>query len=77
MRSKGAYPLEPHAIHAAPSLVVCVLLALYTSDTMGQCTNSTAFGTVAAPTTTAPITISTCTYQSEYNTVTGIVAGQT
>lgn len=43
----------------------------------GQCTNGTAFGTAAAPTSNAPITISTCTYQTEYNTITGIVAGQT
>ncbi|MBK7945366.1 MAG: hypothetical protein IPJ85_08690 [Flavobacteriales bacterium] len=32
---------------------------------------------MAAPTTPAPVTISSCTFQSEYNTVTGIVAGQT
>lgn len=44
---------------------------------VAQCTNATPFGTVAAPTTPAPLTISTCTYQTEYNTVTGIVAGQT
>ena len=47
------------------------------SWSFGQCTNATAFGTVAAPTTTAPLTISTCTFQTEYNTITGIVAGQT
>lgn len=46
-------------------------------NSVAQCTNSTAFGTVAAPTTPAPVTISSCTFQSEYNTVTGIVAGQT
>jgi len=44
---------------------------------VGQCTNATAFGTVAAPTNSAPLTISTCTYQSEYNTITGVAAGAT
>jgi hypothetical protein len=43
----------------------------------GPCTNSTAFGSAAAPTNNTPVTISTCTYQSEYNTITSVVAGQT
>lgn len=42
-----------------------------------QCTNTVAFGTAAAPSGSTPLTISTCTFQSEYNTVTGVVAGQT
>ena len=42
-----------------------------------QCTNLTAFGTVTAPTNSTALTISTCTFQSEYNTVNGIVAGAT
>ncbi|MFN3874338.1 MAG: T9SS type A sorting domain-containing protein [Flavobacteriales bacterium] len=41
----------------------------------GQCTNSSAYGTAAAPTTGTPLTISTCTYQTEYNTITGVAAG--
>lgn len=42
-----------------------------------QCTNTTAFGTAAAPATGTAVTISTCTFQSEYNTITGVVAGAT
>ena len=42
-----------------------------------QCTNTIAFGTAVAPTSNAPLTISTCTFQNEYNTITGLVAGQT
>jgi len=41
------------------------------------CTNTTAFGSAVAPTTPTPLTISTCTYQSEYNTISGVVAGST
>ncbi len=40
------------------------------------CNNSTAYGSVAAPTTPTPITITTCNYAGEYATVTGCVAGQ-
>lgn len=41
------------------------------------CTNTSAFGSAVAPTTPTPLTISTCTYQSEYNTISGVVAGST
>jgi hypothetical protein len=41
------------------------------------CTNTTAFGSAAAPTNNVPVTISTCTYQNEYNTITGVAAGST
>jgi len=58
------------------AFVTITLLAL-ASAAHGQCTNAIPFATVAAPTTPTPLTISTCTYQTEYNTITGIVAGQT
>jgi hypothetical protein len=51
-------------------------LLLYSATAM-PCVNPTAFGTVAAPTTGTAVTISTCTFQSEYNTITGVVAGAT
>lgn len=43
----------------------------------GGCTNGSPFITVAAPTTSTPLSINTCVYQTEYNTITGVVAGQT
>jgi hypothetical protein len=43
----------------------------------GQCVNPNPFGTVAAPTNAIPLTISTCTFQDEYNTITAVVAGRT
>jgi hypothetical protein len=41
------------------------------------CTNSSAYGSAVAPTTPTPVTISSCNFQSEYSTVSGIVSGQT
>ena len=42
-----------------------------------QCTNLASFGSATAPTTTTPLTISTCTYNQEYNTIFSVVGGQT
>lgn len=75
MRSVGL--LRFLALRGWRFMAACALLMLARPESSGQCTNTTAFGTVAAPTNNAPLTISTCTYQSEYNTITGIVAGQT
>jgi hypothetical protein len=41
------------------------------------CINSISFGSVTAPTNTTPTTISTCNFQTEYSTITAIVAGTT
>jgi hypothetical protein len=43
----------------------------------GTCIHPTAFGTISAPVNTAPITISTCTWAGEYNTINNVVSGQT
>ncbi len=56
--------------------LIFLLTILYFSD-FGQCTNGTAFGTATAPTGTNSLTISTCTFQTEYNTVNSVVAGST
>ncbi|MBL0127156.1 MAG: T9SS type A sorting domain-containing protein [Flavobacteriales bacterium] len=58
-------------------LLLYVIVLVASGTARGQCTNTTAYMTVAAPTTNAPLSISTCTFQSEYNTVTGLVAGAT
>jgi hypothetical protein len=41
------------------------------------CTNSSAYGSTVAPTTPTTVTISTCNFQSEYSTITGITSGRT
>ncbi|MBK9175034.1 MAG: T9SS type A sorting domain-containing protein [Flavobacteriales bacterium] len=58
-------------------LLLVATIGLPCIQATAQCTNGTAYLTVAAPTTPSPVTISICTFQTEYNTVTGIVAGQT
>ncbi len=69
---KGMSVLLAHA-----RVVLVVPAALLMSPLLAQCTNGTAFGTVAAPTNNTPVTISACTFQTEYNTITGVVAGST
>ena len=41
------------------------------------CTNTSSYGSAVAPNTPTTVTISSCNFQSEYSTVSGIVAGQT
>jgi Secretion system C-terminal sorting domain len=57
------------------ALLSFFFIGLIYSISYSQCTNASAFGTVAAPTTITPVTISTCSFQSEYSTITGVVAG--
>ncbi len=47
------------------------------TTTPSGCVNLTAFGSATAPTTNSPLTVNTCTYQSEYNTISSVVAGRT
>jgi len=42
-----------------------------------SCTNTSPWITATAPTNNTPLTISTCTFQTEYNTITGVTAGNT
>jgi HYR domain. len=42
-----------------------------------QCTNTTPFGTVTAPTNDVPVTITTCAFAGEYSTINSCVAGST
>lgn len=41
------------------------------------CINTSSWGSGNAPTTNAPLVINTCTFQSEYNTLFSVVAGET
>ncbi|MEY3084206.1 MAG: putative adhesin, partial [Bacteroidota bacterium] len=41
------------------------------------CTNTSPFGTVSAPTGTGTVTISNCSFQTEYSTINNVVAGST
>jgi len=57
--------------------LLCAMAIGCMATARGQCTNTTAFGSVAAPTSATPVSISTCSFQTEYSTVTGLVAGST
>jgi hypothetical protein len=58
-----------------------ILIALFLSSLafsgFGQCTNPNAFGSTTAPTSNVPVTITTCAFFNEYQTVTGVIAGTT
>ena len=41
------------------------------------CTNVSSYGSAVAPTTPTTVTISSCNFQTEYSTVSGIIAGRT
>jgi subtilisin-like proprotein convertase family protein len=44
---------------------------------MGQCTNTSSFGSATINTTGTTVTISTCSFAGEYSTISGAVNGQT
>ncbi|MFM1947205.1 MAG: hypothetical protein RL207_1488, partial [Bacteroidota bacterium] len=66
--------LEKLASFLVPVLFVIGLFGS-TSELLAQCTNTSAYGSAVAPTGTAVTTISTCSYQTEYSTITSVVAG--
>ncbi len=51
------------------------LMLLTGYEAQSQCTNASSFGSAVAPTTATPVTISTCSFQQEYSTITSVVAG--
>jgi gliding motility-associated-like protein len=57
-------------------LSILVVLLTLNYSVLGQCTNTSSFGSATASTTAgASVTISGCNYQTEYSTVSGFVAG--
>lgn len=52
-------------------------ICVYSSGGGAGCTNTSSWGSATAPTDNNPVTISTCNYQDEYNTISGVVAGNT
>ena len=58
--------------------LVLFALILINYYSFSQCTNASSFGSAVAPTVTGtPTTISTCSYQTEYSTITAVTAGAT
>lgn len=54
-----------------------LLLSLMGNEGAGQCTNTSSYLSEDAPTNNSTVTISTCTYQGDYNTINNVVAGET
>ena len=88
----GTYPSEMRVQvvnNVGTVLLATVQPVAGTSTTLGStcvascgvvtagCTNVSSYGSVVAPTTSSTVTISTCNYQSEYSTITGITSGKT
>lgn len=55
------------------SIYSLILAALLGQQAISQCNNTSAFGTAPAP-TSGTVTISTCSYQTEYSTINGVQA---
>ncbi|MBN2778849.1 MAG: hypothetical protein JXR36_14515 [Bacteroidales bacterium] len=58
-------------------LILFILSFTLSKQVVGQCTNTSAYGSATAPSTNTPIEVSTCNYEDEYNTISGVVAGET
>ncbi|MEI6411652.1 MAG: HYR domain-containing protein [Bacteroidota bacterium] len=65
----------PKRLHQLGFFLTFTLLLLFSRQASSQCNNTSSFGSVAAPTTSTPVTITTCAFGGEYSTVTGCVAG--
>ncbi|MBL7826287.1 MAG: HYR domain-containing protein, partial [Saprospiraceae bacterium] len=64
----------PRLIH--PSIwLIAFLIAAGNLPAWSQCTNSSQFGTVNAPTNNVPLTITTCAFGGEYSTINSCTAG--
>jgi gliding motility-associated-like protein len=57
------------------SILILLILAFQSETVLSQCTNTSSYGSATAPTGTSAVTISTCNYQTEYSTISGVVAG--
>jgi hypothetical protein len=56
-------------------LLLISALAVYSENILAQCSGGSSFSTVAAPTGSTATTISSCNWAGDYNTITGVVAG--
>lgn len=88
----GTYPSEMRiqVVNNVGSTLIAVSQPVAgTATTLGQtclancgvvtpgCTNTSSYGSAVAPSTPTTITISSCNFQSEYSTITGITSGRT
>lgn len=58
------------------SAIALVYSMIFSFQLQAQCTNVNAYTTLAAPNTAVPATFSACNWAGDYNTLTGVVAGE-
>ena len=54
-------------------LLILLLIICFSKELVAQCTNTSSYGSAVAP-TAGTVTISTCNYQTEYSTISSVVA---
>jgi len=54
-----------------------ILTSLFAFNSNAQCTNGSSWGSTSAPTNATPITITTCAFNGDYSTVSGVAAATT
>ena len=59
------------------TLLFSLVFLGFTNIVYSQCTNTSSYGAAAVPNDVSVVTISTIQWQTEYNTITGIIAGET
>jgi hypothetical protein len=65
--------LQVFKFNIMKKLILLTLIALTSIYSQSQCTNGSAFGTATAP-ASGTVTISTCSFQSEYSTINSVAA---
>ena len=65
------------SINIVVKFTISFLFLIIGINSNAQCTNTVSYGSATAPTSNTPTQISTCNFQTEYSTITSIVAGTT
>jgi len=65
------------SINIVVKFTIIFLFLIIGINSNAQCTNTVSYGSATAPTSNTPTQISTCNFQTEYSTITSIVAGTT
>ena len=60
-----------------PYFLLMTLIMAFCKTGFGQCSGGSSFSSVAAPSGASAVTISSCNWSGDYNTVTGVVLGNT
>jgi hypothetical protein len=67
----------PNSLLKSGTLLLVAVMILTGHSLRAQCTNASQFGTINAPITSTPVTITTCAFGGEYSTINSCVSGST